>query len=154
MKFSWLKIILGTFFYTGFAPFAPATFTSLFALSLPYLLQGFPFYYIIITILTLFGGVQIATDLERIWGKDARRITIDEVLGILITFLFIHPINWKVLLVGFLLFRFFDIIKLPFIKRAQRIEGGWGVMLDDLMSGIISNIGLRIILHVSRFTYD
>jgi len=143
---NFLKILFGSFFFTGFFPIAPATFTSFFSLALPLLLYPYPIFYLITTTFIFFIGVHIATDLEKIWGKDARRITIDEVLGILITFLFIHRIDWKILLVGFFLFRFFDIVKLPFIKRVQEIKGGWGVMLDDLLSGGLANGFLRLFI--------
>ncbi|MEO0102706.1 MAG: phosphatidylglycerophosphatase A [candidate division WOR-3 bacterium] len=141
-----IKIILGTFFFTGFSPIFPATVASFFSLIFPFFLHPFPLLYLFFTIFLFFLGVYIATDLEKIWGKDARRITIDEVLGILVTFLFIAPINPKTILLGFLLFRFFDIVKLPFIKNSQRIRGGWGVMIDDLLAGILSNVALQILI--------
>jgi len=141
-----IKKLIGTFFFTGFSPILPATVASFFSLILPFFLHPFPLLYLLITFSIFFLGVHIATDLEKIWGKDARRITIDEVLGILVTFLFITPINWKILFGGFLLFRFFDIAKLPFIKKSQKIRGGWGVMIDDLLAGILSNLALRFLI--------
>ncbi len=141
-----MKTLIGTFFLTGLSPFAPATVTSLFALVFPLFFWRYPSFYLFLTIFVLFLGVKLAADLERIWGKDARRITIDEVLGILITFLLIAPINWKVLLFGFVFFRVFDIGKLPFIRESQKLEGGWGVMLDDLFAGVLANLSLRFLI--------
>ncbi|MEO0098412.1 MAG: phosphatidylglycerophosphatase A [candidate division WOR-3 bacterium] len=140
-----VKVLIGTFFFTGLSPIAPATVASFFSLLFPFFLHPFPLLYSLFTIFIFFLGVHIATDLEKIWGKDARRITIDEVLGILVTFLFITRIGKKTLLLGFLLFRLFDIGKLPFIKKSQELKSGWGVMVDDLLAGILANITLRLL---------
>jgi phosphatidylglycerophosphatase A len=83
--------------------------------------------------------------LEKIWGKDAKKITADEVLGILTTF-FLIPINLKTLILGFFLFRFYDIFKLPFLRKVEKLEGGLGVVLDDVLAGVLANLTLRIIL--------
>jgi len=83
--------------------------------------------------------------LEKAWGKDPHRVTIDEIAGTLITF-FYNPVSILGLIAGFLLWRGFDILKLPFIDRVQRLNGGWGVMLDDVLAGICANIVLRIII--------
>lgn len=139
-----LKIIFVTTLFLGYLPIAPATYASLFALFFPYLIRDHYFYslffifYFFLTIITI-------NQLEKIWEKDAKKITADEVLGILTTF-FLIPINLKTLIFGFLLFRFYDIFKFPFIKKVERITGGLGVILDDILAGILSNLTLRIIL--------
>jgi phosphatidylglycerophosphatase A len=51
-----------------------------------------------------------------------------------------------VLVAGFFLFRFFDIVKLPLIKKSQELPGGWGVMVDDLLAAIVANLGLRFLM--------
>jgi phosphatidylglycerophosphatase A len=55
------------------------------------------------------------------------------------------PSVWG-MLVGFIIWRFFDIVKLPFIDRSQDLPGGWGVMTDDLLAGICANVSLRGVL--------
>jgi phosphatidylglycerophosphatase A len=90
-----------------------------------------------------FTGVPLATDLERVWGKDPGRVTIDEIVGTLITF-FLNPVTVWGLGLGFLLWRFFDIVKLPFIHRSQALPGGWGIMIDDVLAGICANCVLRV----------
>jgi phosphatidylglycerophosphatase A len=72
-------------------------------------------------------------------------VTVDEVAGTLITF-FYNPVSLPGLAVGFILWRAFDILKLPFIDRIQQLKGGWGVMLDDVLAGICANIVLRVLI--------
>uniref|UniRef100_A0A7C6A908 Phosphatidylglycerophosphatase A n=1 Tax=candidate division WOR-3 bacterium TaxID=2052148 RepID=A0A7C6A908_UNCW3 len=146
-----LKIIIGTGLGTGFIPFAPATFASLIIIPLILVLNSSPIGYLIMTIAFFFIGVLIADDLEKIWGKDSRKITIDEWTGMLITFFLITlPVTLgkliAVLLTGFFLFRFFDIFKLPLIRKAQAIKGGWGVMIDDLLAAVVANLSLRFLI--------
>ena len=148
---SFLKIILGSVLGTGFIPFAPATFASAVTIPLILILSPVPVLYLIFMVGFFFVGVYIANDLEKIWGKDARKITIDELVGMLIAFFLIPlPITpgprVGVILAGFFLFRFFDIVKLPLIKKSQELPGGWGVMIDDLLAAIVANLGLRFLM--------
>lgn len=88
----------------------------------------------------LFGiGVWAAGKAEKFFGKvDPGPVVIDEVVGQMITLLLWPHASWKWLLAGFLLFRAFDIVK-PFpARRAERIAGGWGIMLDDVVAGAYS----------------
>ncbi|PJA08607.1 MAG: phosphatidylglycerophosphatase A, partial [Flavobacteriales bacterium CG_4_10_14_0_2_um_filter_32_8] len=72
-------------------------------------------------------------------------IVIDEVIGMWITMLFV-PLTWLTILIGFILFRFFDILKPLGIKKMENFNGGLGVMADDMLAGIYSNILLLIIV--------
>ena len=148
---SFLKIMVGSVLGTGYIPIAPATFASAVTVPLILILSPVPILYLIFMVVFFLLGVYIATDLEKIWGKDAHKITIDELTGMLITFFLIKlPIavgpRIAVLLAGFFLFRFFDIIKLPLIKKSQELPGGWGVMIDDLLAAIVANLGLRFLM--------
>ena len=89
----------------------------------------------IIIVVGIFSGNQ----LERIWGKDSYKIVIDEVAGMCITLLFI-PVNWQYGLAGWILFRFFDIVKPLYIRKMELLPGGWGVMMDDILVGLYANI--------------
>lgn len=92
------------------------------------------------TAVALFAlGVKVAGEAEKFFGQiDPRYVVIDEVVGQIITFLATPGASWKWLLVGFILFRCFDIIK-PFpARRAERAPGGWGIMLDDVTAGVYS----------------
>jgi phosphatidylglycerophosphatase A len=78
--------------------------------------------------------------------KDSSRIVIDEMAGFLVT-LFLIPWSATSVVVGFLSFRAFDILK-PFPARRleSRLRGGWGVVLDDLFAGLYANVVTRLIL--------
>ena len=91
-------------------------------------------------------GVWSGNQLEKIWGKDSSRIVIDEVAGMAIGLLFV-PVAWKYIVISFVLFRFFDITKVLYIRRLEILPGGWGVMGDDVLAGIYTNIVLQVILY-------
>jgi len=149
-----LEALLGSGLFTGYFPIAPATVTSFFVLLPAFFLARLPVLHALIAVAIFLVGVPIATDLERAWGKDPARVTIDEIAGTLVTF-FLNPVSLWGLGVGFLLWRFFDIVKLPFIDRSQRLPGGWGIMLDDVLAGICANLVLRVgllVLPVLRFS--
>ena len=82
--------------------------------------------------------------------KDPQWVVIDEVSGQLLTyylFLWLLPLNWKSWLLGFILFRVFDIWK-PFpARQLEHLPGGWGIMADDWMAGIYAALVLRVALH-------
>lgn len=139
------EALAGSGLFTGYFPVAPATVTSLLVLLPVYFLVRLPLWYALAVLVLFFLGVKLATDLEKVWGRDAGRITIDEVVGTLITF-FLIPVSVWGLIPGFLLWRFFDIVKLPFIHKSQRLPGGWGVMIDDVLAGICANVALRCLV--------
>ena len=89
-------------------------------------------------------GVWSAGKAEQLLAcKDASCIVVDEIAGILLAYLAV-PIAVLPLLVGFILFRLFDIIK-P-VPRLEALPGGWGVMLDDMMAGLLAQCGVRLFL--------
>lgn len=138
-------LFVGTVCYTGLIPLAPGTIASLIAIPFVWLLKRNQLIYVLITILTIIIGVISAKHLSIIWHKkDDSRITIDEFVGILVTFLLLPKINWLILLIGFILFRFFDIFKPLFIRKSEKVSDGIGVMFDDILAGIYTNLLLRI----------
>jgi phosphatidylglycerophosphatase A len=102
------------------------------------------FDFITILMLTIF-GIWSASVVEAEWGKDSNRVVIDELLGMCIS-LFLLPVELKYIALAFVLFRFFDIVKPLYIRRAEALPGGWGVMADDVLAGIYSNILLHIVV--------
>ena len=91
-------------------------------------------------------GVWASSRTAHSWGiKDPQFVVIDEVSGQIFTYLFaVAPANWKYLLLGFILFRVFDIWK-PFpVRQAESLPGGWGIMADDWVAGVYAAIGLWI----------
>lgn len=97
-----------------------------------------------ILVLTLI-GIWSATIVEEEWGKDSNRVVIDELLGMWIS-VFLIPAELKYIALAFVLFRFFDIVKPVYIRKAEALPGGWGVMADDVLAGIYSNILLHILV--------
>ena len=81
---------------------------------------------------------------EKIWGADSNRIVVDEVFGMSISLLFL-PINNTTVVIGFVLFRLFDIVKPFYIRRLEKIKGGIGVMADDLAAGVYASIILQML---------
>jgi phosphatidylglycerophosphatase A len=97
------------------------------------------------SIIFLVAGIWSANVVEVVWGKDSNRVVIDEVLGMQVSLIWV-PVDWKYVLIAFILFRFFDIVKPLLIRRAEALPSGWGVMADDLLAGIYSNIVLQLII--------
>lgn len=108
--------------------------------------MAWPLYLLSVLAIT-FLAVHVSQEAERILEKkDASQIVIDEVAGFLWTMFLVSPTFWHILL-GFILFRFFDIVK-PFPARLcqQRLPGGYGVVFDDVVAGIYANIVLLVLI--------
>ena len=136
-----------TGFGVGYSPIAPGTLGTLIAIPLYYFLSEIPSPLYEITLVGFFFlSVWISENAEIFFGKkDDQRIVIDEMMGFFITMLWL-PKTPLFLLAGFILFRVFDIFK-PFpIRRFEKVRGGFGVVLDDVMAGIFANVILRFIM--------
>lgn len=107
--------------------------------------NGFFWPQLLVTFVILGIGVWAAGKMESEWGEDSYRIVIDEVAGMCLTLCGI-PIRWKYVVIGLILFRFFDIAKPLYIRRMERISGGWGVMMDDMLAGLYANLLLQIVI--------
>ncbi len=98
-------------------------------------------------VLSVAVGIPAATLEARGCGKkDPQHVVIDEVAGQLVTLIAV-PIGWKPLLAGFILFRAFDILKPPPIRRLERLPEGTGIVVDDLGAGIYGLIVMQLLLH-------
>ena len=131
---------LGLGFGSGLAPKAPGTFGTLAAIPIYLLICGYaPSTYLAILLVVSIAGVwicgQTASQLD---SHDHPAIVWDEIAGYLLTMAFI-PVSVINVIVGFLLFRFFDILK-PWPIRAidRNVHGGFGIMLDDIIAGIFA----------------
>jgi phosphatidylglycerophosphatase A len=140
-----LYIATATLLGTGYFPVAPATAASLVLCFAIWFLFKHPLTYAVSSILLFIIGVWTSTRLEQFWGEDDRKIVIDETVGIIITLFFV-PQKLLFFGVGFLLFRFFDILKPYPINICQHLPKGWGVMMDDVIAGIYSNITLWVFI--------
>jgi phosphatidylglycerophosphatase A len=105
---------------------------------------------ILITVAITLLGIWSSNVVSEIWGKDPARVVIDEVAGMCVSLLFI-PVSLKYIIAALVLFRFFDIAKPLFIRKLEKLPGGWGIMLDDVLAGIYANIVLQIILLLKLF---
>lgn len=150
MKINILERILGSGFFSGYIPFAPGTFGSLVALSI-YLVPGMENPTILLVLISVFSvvGIPIGTKFEALYGKDPKQCTIDEMVGMWITLLFIPKKIWFIIL-AFIIWRILDIVK-PFPANiAEKLDGGLGIMLDDIIAGIyalaISHIVINLII--------
>ncbi len=136
---NWSKV-LGTGFGAGWLPIAPATWGTGVGLLLLLPFWGwsgaalFP-WLLAASIIGLLVGVRAAHNVAREWGEDPRQFVLDEIVGVWIALLG-FPIDFWHLLAAFVLFRFFDILKPLGIRRLEKLENGWGVMLDDVAAGL------------------
>ena len=145
-------LILGTWFGSGLAPVASGTFGTLAAAPLVALSGIFPplFSVLVLMVMTLV-AIWASQVVHKLLKKvDPSEVVIDEVAGFLLTMLWI-PLSWGTLLAGFLLFRLFDIWKPWPANAAERLHGGLGIVLDDLVAGLYANLGLRVILIFAPF---
>jgi phosphatidylglycerophosphatase A len=140
-----LAVFIATVAYCGYFPFAPGTIGSAAGL-IVYLLvwwtQSAAVEVGLIAVLFLV-GIWAGTTAERYFGGiDPGPIVLDEVVGMLITLAFI-PVGPSAAIVGFVLFRIFDVIKPYPAGRLESLHGGLGVMADDAMAAIYANLTLR-----------
>lgn len=151
---SHLHKTIATFFGLGYAPFAPGTFGALggvlissFMISFGIDYSTFQYIHILLIVIAYFLGVRACIGLQSEWGDDPSRVVIDETLGFWIAILFL-PLSWKVILGGFILFRFFDIQKPLGIRKLDQWKNPHAVMLDDVVAGIYANIVLQFIFYI------
>jgi len=145
MKYFFL--LLATGFGVGYSPVAPGTLGTLVAIPIYYFLSEIPSPLYEMTLIGFFFlSVWISGNAERLFGKkDDQRIVIDEGIGFLITMLWV-PKTIRFIIIGFFLFRFFDILKpFPIRRLEKRFNGGFGVVLDDVAAGVYANIILHLI---------
>ncbi|RLV59595.1 phosphatidylglycerophosphatase A [Parashewanella curva] len=134
-------------FGSGLATKAPGTFGTLAAIPLYLVLNQFSLsVYLIVTLIVSIVGIYICDKASKDMGvHDHGAIVWDEVAGLLITMI-AAPAGWIWLLIGFALFRFFDIIKpWPIKWLDSKVSGGFGIMIDDVVAGVFALICLQMI---------
>lgn len=138
-------------FGSGTAPYAPGTFGTLAAVPLLLLLSLLPLsLYLAAVVLCFALGIYLCEQTSRDLGvHDHGGIVWDEFVGLFVTFIAV-PIGWQSLLLGFVLFRLFDILKpWPIGWLDRRVQGGLGIMLDDLLAAVYAWIILLLLGFVS-----
>lgn len=136
--------MLSTFFYTGYFPFIPGTVGSLAGLVFYLLVKDSVILHLLSLAVLFLCGLLVIRKAEEMFGKkDARKIVIDEAVGMLVA-LFLVPQKPVLILFAFIAFRLTDIIK-PFpAAEAERLKSPWGVMLDDIIAGVYANIATQV----------
>ena len=141
-----LAVWIATCGGVGYLPVAPGSAGSAVGAVLVAIFGSLPLprpWFRILLVFVVLGmflmGTWAATSAERFYGRtDPGQVVIDEVAGQLLTCVAQPDFSWKWIFVAFILFRAFDIIK-PFpVRRAERLPGGWGIMMDDVIAGAYS----------------
>jgi phosphatidylglycerophosphatase A len=150
---NFLPRLVATVGFVGYSPLAPGTMGSLAAALVffffPAYLSAWSFSLglAILFIVSVWSAQKMfdAARQSKAGKVDPQEVVIDEVMGMTVTLAFL-PLSLKTIGIGFLLFRIFDIIK-PFpARRSEKLPGGWGIVMDDVVAGVYANVGLRIIL--------
>ena len=142
-------------FGTGLSPKAPGTVGTLAAIPLYIYISQFSLtnYLIILIILTIFSFYIAGKSSEMLGVHDHGGIVIDEICGYLVTMI-LAPNSWLAIVIGFVLFRIFDIFKPWPIKQLDKnIQGGAGIVIDDLMAGIYALLSLQLVLWLVNNTH-
>ena len=134
-------------FGAGLSPRAPGTIGTLVALPFVFLLMqcSIVIYFSVVFALTVLGIYLCGESAHRLGVHDHPGIVWDEFVGIAVTMIAI-PLTWWNLILGFILFRIFDILKPWPIRVIDRaVSGGTGIMLDDIVAGIFACISLQVV---------
>ncbi|GGW50550.1 phosphatidylglycerophosphatase A family protein [Alishewanella tabrizica] len=137
-------------FGSGLAPKAPGTFGTLVALPLVWLLSlaGTAWFIAFLLLGTLLGIYVCGKTAADVGEHDHGAIVWDEIIGFTLTMLFV-PVSLGTLVLGFVLFRFFDIVKpWPIRWCDQRVHGGLGIMLDDILAALPALGLMHLVLYL------
>ncbi len=143
---------LATLGPVGYLPMAPGTWGSLVAAVLaPWLFIPFSLWVklLILGAIFILGALACSVAERELGRKDPSQAIIDEVLGQWVVFLFLSTAQIPILVLGFFLFRLFDVLK-PWPVRASEkwLPGGYSVMIDDLLAGIYALLSLVLLEHL------
>lgn len=136
-------------FGSGLAPKAPGTFGTLAAIPVFYLMQPLPIVsYLVLTAFLFILGIWFCQKtVDWLQQDDPSAIVWDEIVGYLIT-MAAAPSGWLWIVLGFVLFRLFDIVKpWPVSLADKKLHGGFGVMLDDVIAGLYALLVLQLIAY-------
>jgi phosphatidylglycerophosphatase A len=155
----WVKFFSTGFFISFLVPFIPGVYGAILGIGFALLINSLLIIFkIIISIVLTIVSIPLCSRAEKVLnqGKDPQNVVIDEVVGVqfasiwfnLFQKLTIFSFNIPLWLLLLLIYGFFDALE-PFpIKRIEKLFGGWGIVLDDLMAGIYTIVSLIIILRI------
>ena len=136
----WVKLGIVSCGYLGCIPVAPGTFGTLGGVLIAWALSGtenFLVWVLLAAAVVYLIGRSLGDWSERYAGKkDPGFFVLDEVVGYLVTVAWLHGPTYLTLIVAFVAFRFFDIVKPPPVRRFEKIGGGDGILLDDVVAGV------------------
>jgi phosphatidylglycerophosphatase A len=141
-------ILFATWGGSGFSPIASGTAGTLAAIPLYLILARLPLPLYLLTLVPFFFFASWLSGLaEEIFAeKDSGKIVIDEVVGYLVTMIGV-PLSWQGVVLGFFLFRLFDIVKIEPARYFDRhLKNGYGVVLDDVAAGVYACLALHLVL--------
>lgn len=151
-KFPLFHKLIATSFGAGFSPVAPGTMGALVAILVWYILSLCMAYstlqWTLVGLIVVFTiiGVWSATVSERYWGEDPSKVVIDETVGEWIALLAVPAgQHWAYILAAFVLFRFFDIFKPLGVRSMENLKGGYGIMADDILSGVYAAVVMLLV---------
>ncbi len=150
-----ITIFIATAVYTGYSPVMPGTVGTLWGIVIAYLEASRPVYgQALVMALVIAVSVFFAGKAAQIFGgDDPKNVVCDEVSGFLVSIFLIKFTFFNVILV-FLLFRFFDILKpYPVGLIDRRVKGGLGIVLDDVAAGVYANIFAHIIIWLPNWMH-
>lgn len=143
--------LLSLGFGSGLAPFAPGTFGTLVAIPLYLMLAqlSLPWYLLVVAAGFAVGVYLCQYTSDTLGVHDHSGIVWDEIVGYWITMIAV-PLAWQWILLGFVLFRLFDIVKPWPVKIAdKKMQGGFGIMFDDLLAGLYALAGMHLALWIA-----
>ena len=136
----------------GYLPVAPGTFGSLVGVGIFWLVRANPPVIIVAILAVIIAGIWAGSRVEQVSGrKDPGKVVVDEVAGQMIA---LFPLTlfarWSIgaVILSFILFRFFDIVKPYPANRLQDLDGGMGIMFDDLVAGVYGAVVVSMVLRI------
>ncbi len=141
-------MLLATGLGVGWSPLAPGTWGTLWGLPLAWGLAELPsvgWRLAVLVALFLIGVPVCSYAADRLGGKDPGAVVLDEIVALPLALVFVPFTFWTAVL-AFVLFRFFDISKLPPVGYAERLPRGWGVMADDIVAGGYAAVVLYVLV--------
>jgi phosphatidylglycerophosphatase A len=146
----WVVLAIATGLFVGMIPPRVATLATLWGIPLTLLLSSvvgwIPFLLILVVLWVI--GIPICGRAAQIIGQDdPREVTYDEFATLPLVYFLAPELTWQVLCAGFVLHRFFDILKPLGIKRLEKLPAGLGIMADDVLASLYALLCMRLLFH-------
>ncbi len=141
--------MLSTFFYVGNFPVAPGSMASVVGVFISILLADNIFLYVLTFAVVTAAGFIVSGPMEKLMDEtDPSCVVIDEVSGVMLAF-FLLPMTWSVAFSAFFLFRAFDMFKIYPVNKFEKLHGGTGIMMDDVIAGLYTNLTMHIAIRLA-----